>query len=150
MVDNGHAYKCTTTGVCGATEPIWNTGSGSTTTDGTVVWTEIGAAALWLPVQPSISIATIPIATGTFLLSVSEYQSATINFTGTLTGSVVATFPAIPGSTWTIDTTGVTFTSQTIKLATSAGTWGTTISTPGVCRVTCASNGKLYGQTLTS
>ncbi|MEA3480056.1 MAG: hypothetical protein U9R60_17875 [Bacteroidota bacterium] len=39
---NGHWYKCTTGGTSGGSEPSWNTGSGSTTTDGTVVWTEQG------------------------------------------------------------------------------------------------------------
>jgi len=37
---NGHIYKCTTPGTSGPSEPSWNTGTGSTTTDGTVVWTE--------------------------------------------------------------------------------------------------------------
>lgn len=40
---NGHKYRCTTPGRTGGSEPPWNTGSGSTTTDGTVVWTEIGS-----------------------------------------------------------------------------------------------------------
>ncbi|HOW54127.1 MAG TPA: hypothetical protein PLR60_05660 [Syntrophorhabdaceae bacterium] len=37
---NGHVYECTTAGVSGPSEPSFNTGSGSTTADGTVVWTE--------------------------------------------------------------------------------------------------------------
>lgn len=42
---NGHAYQNKTgaTFTTGITEPTWNTGSGSTTTDGTGVWTEIRA-----------------------------------------------------------------------------------------------------------
>lgn len=39
---NGHWYKCTTGGTSGASEPSWNTTPGSTTNDGTVVWTEQG------------------------------------------------------------------------------------------------------------
>ena len=37
---NGHIYECTTAGTTGASEPAWPTGSGSTVTDGTAVWTE--------------------------------------------------------------------------------------------------------------
>jgi len=37
---NGHVYTCTTPGTSGPSEPSWNTGTGSTTTDGTVTWTE--------------------------------------------------------------------------------------------------------------
>lgn len=45
-IDNNHAYQATSIGSppheTGATEPVWNTGSGSTTTDGDITWTEIG------------------------------------------------------------------------------------------------------------
>jgi hypothetical protein len=37
---NGSVYLCTTQGVCGGTEPAWNTAPGSTTADGAAVWTE--------------------------------------------------------------------------------------------------------------
>ena len=37
---NDHVYKCTTPGTSGASPPTWNTGTGSTTSDGSVVWTE--------------------------------------------------------------------------------------------------------------
>ena len=40
---NGFSYRCTTPGTSGATPPSWNTGAGTTTTDGTVVWTQFGA-----------------------------------------------------------------------------------------------------------
>lgn len=43
---NGHYYTCTTGGTTAGTEPTWNTGAGSTTTDGTAVWTEQGADTL--------------------------------------------------------------------------------------------------------
>ena len=39
---NGHGYICTTAGTTGGSEPSWNTSAGSTTTDGTAVWTETG------------------------------------------------------------------------------------------------------------
>lgn len=38
---NGHMYRCTTGGTTGVGEPSWNTTSGSTTNDGTAVWTEM-------------------------------------------------------------------------------------------------------------
>lgn len=34
------AFRCTTAGTSGATEPLWTLTAGSTTADGTVVWTE--------------------------------------------------------------------------------------------------------------
>jgi len=37
---NGHIYTCTTPGVAASSQPIFNTSAGSTTADGTVVWTE--------------------------------------------------------------------------------------------------------------
>lgn len=40
---NGHLYKCTTAGTSSGSAPTWNTGAGSTTSDGTVVWTEISS-----------------------------------------------------------------------------------------------------------
>ncbi len=40
---NAHKYRVTTAGTSSATEPTWPTGSGSTVTNGTVVFTENGA-----------------------------------------------------------------------------------------------------------
>lgn len=45
--NNGHYYKITTAGTSAGSQPVFNTGSGSTTTDGTCVWTEQGVSALW-------------------------------------------------------------------------------------------------------
>jgi hypothetical protein len=39
---NGHLYTCTVAGTSGATEPAFNQFAGTTTTDGTVTWTEAG------------------------------------------------------------------------------------------------------------
>jgi hypothetical protein len=41
-VANGHVYKCTTGGTTASTPITWNAGSGSTTTDSAVIWTEAG------------------------------------------------------------------------------------------------------------
>ena len=43
----GDFYECTTSGTSGGTEPIWNTGIGNTTNDGTVVWTRISNTIAW-------------------------------------------------------------------------------------------------------
>jgi len=36
---DSHAYKCTTAGTSGSSEPTWDTDNGDTTSDGTVTWT---------------------------------------------------------------------------------------------------------------
>lgn len=45
-------WRCTTSGLTGATEPTWNLAAGSTTTDGAAVWTECTAAFLAGTVVP--------------------------------------------------------------------------------------------------
>ncbi len=47
-VSNGYAYYVSTAGTSGATQPTWPVVSGSTVTDGTVVWSLAGAYA-WTP-----------------------------------------------------------------------------------------------------
>jgi hypothetical protein len=42
IVYNGYYYKCTTAGTTSTTEPTWNTVVGSTTADGSTVWTNAG------------------------------------------------------------------------------------------------------------
>lgn len=42
---NGNVQTCTTAGKAGTTEPTWPTGSGQTTSDGTIVWTSAGQVA---------------------------------------------------------------------------------------------------------
>lgn len=39
---NGHVYTVLTAGTSAATEPTWTVGDGSTVTDGTVTWQEVG------------------------------------------------------------------------------------------------------------
>jgi hypothetical protein len=41
-ISNGHLYVCTVAGTSDVTEPAWNQMAGTTTTDGTVTWTENG------------------------------------------------------------------------------------------------------------
>lgn len=41
-VANGYRYVVTTAGTSNSTAPAWNTGIGSTTSDGTIVWTNMG------------------------------------------------------------------------------------------------------------
>ncbi len=59
---DGHIYECTTAGTSDGTEPInWNFSPGLTTTDGSVVWTEVTASAYFLDwadvtLQPGVSI----------------------------------------------------------------------------------------------
>ncbi len=60
---NGHWYKVTTAGTTGSSEPSWNTGSGSTTSDGTVTFTEIGTDTFTV---------TVKIPTGTALWTWAE------------------------------------------------------------------------------
>jgi hypothetical protein len=43
-VPNGHLYQCTVAGTSGASEPAFNQFAGTTTTDGTVTWLEVGLA----------------------------------------------------------------------------------------------------------
>ncbi|HWL18222.1 MAG TPA: hypothetical protein VNS33_01055 [Bradyrhizobium sp.] len=45
--DNGSYYVVTTAGTSSGTQPTWPTTAGNTVTDGTVVWTNSGAASLW-------------------------------------------------------------------------------------------------------
>lgn len=44
---NGHKYVCSGAGTAGATEPTWDTATDSNTVDGSVIWTESGAADLY-------------------------------------------------------------------------------------------------------
>lgn len=44
---NGHVYKCTTPGTSGSSPPVFNIGVGSTTEDGTVIWTECNPSGIY-------------------------------------------------------------------------------------------------------
>lgn len=71
---NGHWYKCTTAGTTSSSEPSWNTGGGSTTNDGSAVWTEQGTdtftltlkipngTAIWTWMETNVTITHNPTA----------------------------------------------------------------------------------------
>lgn len=53
---NRRIYKCTTGGTTSGSEPSWNQGAGATTSDGSVVWTEVSnifAANTFTGAEPS-------------------------------------------------------------------------------------------------
>lgn len=102
-VDNGHYYQCTTAGTTAATAPAYNTGSGSTTTDGTAVFTEFGAASLWLNAAPvgadDIRMLSKDVTVGgTIALTDAESEHQRIEFTGAPVGAlsvIVSTGPCV-------------------------------------------------------
>ena len=62
---NGNRYQCTTAGTTAAGEPTWPTsGIGSVVTDGTVVWTLIGAKHEEAEVKLALTAGGLPGATG--------------------------------------------------------------------------------------
>ena len=58
---------------------------------------------------------------GAHTLTVSEYQSAFLSISGTLTGSVTYTIPSGVGGQWTFDTTAVVLGGFTVTLASGGG-----------------------------
>ena len=89
-------------------------------------------------------------STSPVTLTTAQYTGSTIAISGTMTVDNTFAFPFLPGYTWIVDTTHVVFSGHTIHVSTPYGTWGTAITAPGVCRVTCAANGQLWGETLSS
>jgi len=85
-----------------------------------------------------------------YTLTSAQYGCATIQFTGSMTQNNTFTFPNLPGAVWIIDTTGVTFNGHTMHINNSYGSWGTVISAVGMWRITCGSNGQIWGEALTS
>ena len=59
---NGHVYRVTTAGTSGTSQPAFNTAAGSTTNDGSVVWTESGSDDLTAPAGYSAELG-VPFAT---------------------------------------------------------------------------------------
>lgn len=56
-------FECTTAGTSGATAPAWNSGTNSTTSDGTAVWTCRGNRAQWTDIGASVAVTTTQIIT---------------------------------------------------------------------------------------
>jgi hypothetical protein len=87
----------------------------------------------------------------TITLTAAQYSNNVVVLSGSLSEINTYVFPNIPGSSWFVDTTGVTFGAYSIKLQVSGGSvWLTTITTHGIFRIVVGNNTTLYGQTLTS
>ena len=86
---NGHYYKCTTAGSSDVSEPTWTT-DGSTVSDGSVVWTDMGVIEYTLTTDYTINhrIGFIqPISTG----SITEGEPLQITYDyNAISGSLIA------------------------------------------------------------
>jgi hypothetical protein len=61
---NGYRYEVTTAGTSGGSAPTWNTSLGSTTTDGTVVWTLVAEDSPTSEIKLALTQAGLDSATG--------------------------------------------------------------------------------------
>lgn len=128
-VDNGHYYRCTTSGTSGTTEPIWPT-NGGTVSDGGAVWTDKGA-------RPSVTISGTTITAPSLSVTNTYPQTGDINLNGTNRRYVHATFTA--PYAWFYQTTSTPRVSEAFAqkpvanfTMDDADTWSTTQPTVGV------------------
>ena len=94
-VDNGHVYYTAAGGTSNATtQPTWTTGAGSTQpTDGTIVWIEIGASALFQPFGPlGHFTGTAPPTTGWHTTGEIFWNTAPLPFGGSQVGGANSTY----------------------------------------------------------
>ena len=94
-IDNGHVYYTVSGGTSNATtEPVWTTGAGSTQpTDGTVVWIENGASALFqgFGVLNQYSGTTAP-TDGYYTIGAIVWNTAPLPFGGSQVGGANSTY----------------------------------------------------------
>lgn len=145
--DNNHVFRAinASTGTANpATQPTWNTGAGTTTTDNTCTWQESGTSAVFTsqvgssgpfdaPTQLDLNIAGIPkvsiIASKTQITNAAQFDSTVslpaladgcANFTSGVLGSTATACLAYPAS------------SSGTEVATTTGTaWGTSLGIQG-------------------
>ena len=113
---NRHIFKCTTSGTAGGSEPAWNQGNGATTSDGSVVWTEV----------------TILFGAGTF----TNAEPSGNNYSRVTMTNNQTNFPAPTGNSPATGTNGVA-----ITWPQSSGAWG---SAAGILWSDAASAGNYW------
>lgn len=121
--DNERCFRCTTGGTTNTTEPTWNLTNNSTTTDGTVVWTECagqeahqhdnGVSNSWTAPAARIGIAITLGATNGDSIYCSSDHAETRSSNQTLSGNIKYISVARTGSVPPVDadiTNGATYT----------------------------------------
>lgn len=85
-----HYFICSTAGTCGTSEPSWTTTAGATTTDGTTVWTCLGAVG-------NFSAWGAPVARLLYAASTSFSRANLVIFVGSNHAETIATIVFIYG-----------------------------------------------------
>lgn len=142
-VGNERVYRCTTAGTSGVASPTWGLTAGSTTTDGTAVWTEITgesayqSAGNWRAAAPHLDV-------------IAKNTSGKASVAGT-DNVFVASNHAEPVWTTSRDWTrlgnlrAVTVAGSTLPPGPASLTTGVVVSTSGTAGIQIASEATLYG-----